>query len=117
MLILVLGGTSWLGGEVARVALARGHTVSCLARGESGQAPPGATFVRADRGEDTAYERVCDQDWDAVVDVSWQQGFVKWCGHVPRRADSDVGLCLFLLGVCRTRHDRCGRVGRALARA
>lgn len=85
MLILILGGTSWLGGEVARVALARGHTVSCLARGESGQAPPGATFVRADRGEDTAYEQVCDQDWDGVVDVSWQPGFVK--GAVTALAD------------------------------
>lgn len=77
MLILVLGGTSWLGGEVARVALARGHTVTCLARGESGQAPPGATFACADRGAKTAYDQVCDQDWDGVVDVSWQPGFVS----------------------------------------
>jgi 2'-hydroxyisoflavone reductase len=77
MLILVLGGTSWLGGEVARAAQARGHTVTCLARGDSGQAPPGVTFVRADRGEDTAYDQVGDQDWDGVVDLSWQPRFVR----------------------------------------
>lgn len=77
MKILMLGGTSWLGREVAQVGLERGHTVTCLARGESGQAPPGATFVRADRGEDTAYDGVCDQDWDGVVDVSWQPGLVR----------------------------------------
>jgi 2'-hydroxyisoflavone reductase len=76
MLILVLGGTSWLGGEVARVALERDHAVTCLARGESGQVPPGATFVRADRGADTAYDRV-RSDWEGVVDVSWQPGFVR----------------------------------------
>lgn len=77
MEILVLGGTAWLGGEVARAAVARGHAVTCLARGESGQAPTGVTFVRADRGEDTAYDHVCEQDWDGVVDVSWQPGFVR----------------------------------------
>jgi 2'-hydroxyisoflavone reductase len=77
MKILVLGGTSWLGGEVARVGLERGHAVTCLARGDSGQVPPGATFVRADRGEDTAYDGVCVHDWDGIVDVSWQPGFVR----------------------------------------
>lgn len=77
MNILVVGGTSWLGGEVARVGLDRDHAVTCLARGESGQVPPGATFVRADRGEDTAYDQVREHDWDGVVDVSWQPGFVR----------------------------------------
>ncbi len=77
MKILVLGGTSWLGGALARVALERGHVVTCLARGESGPVPPGATFVRADRGKDTAYDRVRDQDWDGVVEVSWQPGLVR----------------------------------------
>jgi 2'-hydroxyisoflavone reductase len=77
MKMLVLGGTSWLGGEVARAGLDRGHAVTCLARGESGQVPTGATFVRADRGDDVAYDQVCDQDWDGIVDVSWQPGFVR----------------------------------------
>jgi len=75
--ILVLGGTSWLGGTLARVALERDHAVTCLARGESGRVPPGATFVSADRGEGRAYDRVREQDWDGVVDVSWQPGFVR----------------------------------------
>jgi nucleoside-diphosphate-sugar epimerase len=77
MKILVLGGTAWLGGEVAGAALERGHLVTCFARGESGQVPGGATFVRSDRARDTAYEQVRDQDWDGVVDVSWQPGFVR----------------------------------------
>lgn len=77
MKILVLGGTSWLGGEVARAGLERDHAVTCLARGESGEVPAGATFVRADREEDTAYDGVHDRDWDGVVDVSWQPSFVR----------------------------------------
>jgi 2'-hydroxyisoflavone reductase len=77
MKILVLGGTSWLGGEVARAGLERGHLVTCLARGESGEVPGGATFVRSNRERDTAYDHVRDQDWDGVVDVSWQPGFVR----------------------------------------
>jgi 2'-hydroxyisoflavone reductase len=75
--LLVLGGTSWLGGEVARRALARGHRVTCLARGQAGLAPEGVTWVRADRSTDTAYDEVADRDWDAVVEVSWQPDFVR----------------------------------------
>lgn len=77
MKILVLGGTSWLGGEVAVAGLERDHSVTCLARGQSGPVPEGATFVRADREDDTAYDAVRDQYWDGVVDVSWQPGFVR----------------------------------------
>jgi len=75
--VLVLGGTSWLGGAVARVAAARGHHVTCLARGASGTVPPGVDWVRADRSEAGAYAGVQDRHWDVVVDVSWQPDFVR----------------------------------------
>jgi nucleoside-diphosphate-sugar epimerase len=75
--LLVLGGTSWLGGAVARDALAAGHEVTCLARGEAGTPPSRATWVRADRRAPGAYDEVAGHDWDAVLDVSWQPDLVR----------------------------------------
>ncbi len=77
MRILILGGTAWLGGQIAATALDSGHAVTCLARGQSGTAPRGAAFVVTDRERPDAYDEVSDQDWDVVIDVARQPGQVR----------------------------------------
>ena len=77
MQVLVLGGTAWLGSHLARIAVQRGHDVTCLARATAGEAPAGADLVRADRTHDGAYDEVASQRWDVVVDVSRQPGQVR----------------------------------------
>ena len=72
MSLLVLGGTAWLGREVAAAGLALGQPVTTLARGQSGHPPTDVEVVSADRARPGAYDAVRDREWDVVVDVSRQ---------------------------------------------
>ncbi|KZE90211.1 NAD-dependent epimerase/dehydratase family protein [Microbacterium sp. TNHR37B] len=74
--ILILGGTGWLSGRVARRWTERGAEVVCLARG-SRPAPAGATLVAADRSRPDAYAAVAAERWDDVIDISSRPGHVR----------------------------------------
>lgn len=70
MRILVLGGTAFLSAEIARQAVASGHSVTCFARGTSANPPDGVTWVRGDRTVGAAAFADLDGRWDSVIDVS-----------------------------------------------
>ncbi|MGJ0388722.1 NAD-dependent epimerase/dehydratase family protein [Microbacterium sp. CGR1] len=67
--VLILGGTGWLSGRIARRMLVNGATVMCLARGGR-PSPEGASLVLADRDDPAAYDAVSGRDWDHVIDIS-----------------------------------------------
>ncbi|SDO96289.1 Nucleoside-diphosphate-sugar epimerase [Pedococcus dokdonensis] len=85
MSLLVLGGTAWLGREIADAGVALGQDVTILARGQSGAAPADVAVVTADRGSPDAYDAVRVRHWDVVVDVARQPSQVA--GAVRALAD------------------------------
>lgn len=78
--ILILGGTQWLGRIIAEQALAAGHAVTALARGESGEFPAGVTAVVSDRDQAGAYDSVAAGTWDLVVELT------RWPAHAAAAA-------------------------------
>lgn len=74
--VLILGGTGWLSGRIARRWLDEGATVTCLARGTR-PAPEGAALVLADRDDPDAYADLAVRDWDQVVDISSHAAHVE----------------------------------------
>ena len=74
--VLILGGTGWLSGRIARRWRDAGADVTCLARGGRA-APEGTRLVTADRDDPAAYAAVVTRDWDHVVDISSQAAHVE----------------------------------------
>ncbi|MBC7595088.1 MAG: NAD-dependent epimerase/dehydratase family protein [Kineosporiaceae bacterium] len=74
--VLILGGTAWLGREIAEQLAVQGQDVTCLARGESGAVPTGVTFVRSDRRSPGAYDLVAGDAWDDIIELSYDTDLV-----------------------------------------
>ncbi len=76
--LLIVGGTRFLGRHLAAQALAAGHRVTLLNRGQSGPALfPAARHLIADRNGDLL--ALADGRWDAVIDT---------CAYVPRHVST-----------------------------
>lgn len=102
--VLVLGGTSWLGGAVARSALDSGHDVTCLARGRSGTVPDGARLVRGDRDDEGLYAAELGAGaWDLVVDLARQPRHAG--GAVRALAESAAAWVFVSSASVYARHD------------
>ena len=70
MRLLVLGGTRFVGRAVVEEALARGHEVTAVHRGVTGELPAGAESLLADRTDRAQLaEALGDRTWDAVLDT------------------------------------------------
>lgn len=67
--VLVLGGTGWLSGRIARRWRDAGADVTCLARGAR-PAPEGTTLLAGDRDDPHVFDELRDRKWDEVVDIS-----------------------------------------------
>ncbi|GAB7006586.1 SDR family oxidoreductase [Nocardioides sp. AN3] len=93
MRILVLGGTVFLSREIAARAAARGHEVTCAARGTSGSVPDGVRLIGWDRGEAPPAELVGLRP-EAVVDVARLPSHVRRAvGLFPDAHWSFVSTC------------------------
>lgn len=78
MRMLVFGGTAFLSHAIAAEAVARGHDVTCAARGASGRVPEGARLVRLDRSAaDPDWSALTGRSWDVVVDVARYPSWVR----------------------------------------
>ena len=83
--ILIIGGSGFLSGTVARVALAQGHKVWTITRGQRA-VPDGVTSLVADRHDNAAFEAAVSgarSEWDLVVDC---------IGFIPEDARQDIAL-------------------------
>lgn len=83
--ILLIGGSGFLSGTLAREAVERGYRVWAITRGER-PVPPGVIGLVADRHDEAAFVRAVEQantEWDMVVDC---------IGFDPADARQDVAV-------------------------
>ncbi len=81
--LLLLGGSGFVSGALARQALAAGYQVTVVTRGQH-PLPAGVTALTADRHDEAAFQRAitgAGQTWDLVIDS---------IGYEPQDAHQDV---------------------------
>jgi len=93
MRILIAGGTRFVGRHITEAALAAGHEVAVLHRGQSGaDLFPEALHLQADRNEDLSV--LAGTQWDATIDVSAY--FPKQVAELARALDGNGGQYVYI---------------------
>ncbi|MCE0496359.1 MAG: NAD-dependent epimerase/dehydratase family protein [Methylacidiphilales bacterium] len=85
MRLLIIGGSGFVSGTLAREALQAGWEVTVVTRGQRPM-PEGAACIRADRNDPAAFARAMKEqpgDWDLVADC---------IGMTPEHAEQDIEL-------------------------
>jgi nucleoside-diphosphate-sugar epimerase len=83
--LLLIGGSGFVSGTLARTAVAAGHAVTAVTRGQR-SLPAGVTAIQADRRNQDAFRQALEQadtTWDLVVDC---------IGYAPDDAQQDIDL-------------------------
>ena len=92
MRVLVIGGMVFMGREIVRLLVERGHDVTVLHRRDHHDLGPGVQNVQADRGDVAAMQRVLgDGRYDAVFDLvyDWEHGTTAAQVEAAARAAGD----------------------------
>jgi len=74
--VLILGGTAWLGRQLAHLLVRAGDQVSCLARGRSGMVAEGVRFIAGDRSDPMTLVEAAG-DWDEVIELAYAPAVVS----------------------------------------
>ena len=97
MRLLIIGGTSFVGGALVRDALGRGHEVTTFNRGLTGKDADGVEALRGDRSTDEGVLPLAGRHFDAVLDPGGQIP-----AHVLRTARATAGSAPFYAFVSTT---------------
>lgn len=80
--ILILGGTGFIGPHIVHAALAGGHHVTILNRGQREPNQNAGDFarveaLRGDRNRPDAYQALAGRTWDAVIDTATRLAWTR----------------------------------------
>lgn len=112
--LLILGGTGFIGPNMVKYAVDRGHTVTILTRGRSPNKVPGVEQLVADREGDLAVLR--NRKWDAVLDNNARD--YRWVARSTKALRDSTGHYLLVSSISayKTEPMSYGLAGKVLAK-
>ena len=96
--ILLLGGTGFIGPHLVHAAVARGHQVAMLNRGQREPNQNSGDYarveaIRGDRTRPDAYANVAGKKWDLVIDTAQQ---VPWTREAAQALKGSAGRFMYV---------------------